>query len=219
MPDRELLLEMLEQVKVLLPTKALDELLWFRDELLRWNKKINLTAITDPVSTLEKHLVDSLTLLPYLEPRGRVLDMGSGGGFPSIPLKIARSGYKIWSVDAVAKKIAFQKHVSRSLKFQEFTPLHLRLEMLPNTKAIDPFDIVVTRAFAPLKDILALAKPVLSSDGIVVAMKGADGMEELVESEGFLEEGGFCCRKTVQLELPRSKAKRTLLIFSQRLTQ
>lgn len=214
MPDRELLEQMLQQVKVVVPAKALDDLLWFRDELLRWNKKINLTAITDPVSTLEKHLVDSLTLLPYLDLRGTILDMGSGGGFPSIPLKIARPSYKIWSVDAVAKKIAFQKHVSRILKFQDFTPLHVRLEDLPSNNALAPFDIVVTRAFAPLKDILSLAEPLLARDGIVVAMKGADGLEELAESEKYLQKSGFQCQRTVKMRLPRSKAKRTLLFFS-----
>lgn len=214
MPDRELLEEMLQQVDVVMQAKALDELLWFRDELLRWNKKINLTAITDPVSTLEKHLVDSLTLLPYLAPQGTILDMGSGGGFPSIPLKIARPAYKIWSVDAVAKKIAFQKHVSRTLKFQDFTPLHARLEDLPDNKALAPFDIVVTRAFAPLKDILVLAEPVLAKNGIVVAMKAAEGAEELAGCRGYLVDAGFRCQRTVKMQLPRSRAKRTLLFFS-----
>ncbi|OEU75450.1 MAG: 16S rRNA (guanine(527)-N(7))-methyltransferase RsmG [Desulfuromonadales bacterium C00003068] len=218
MPDRALLEEMLQQIDVVVSARALDELLWFRDELLRWNKKINLTAITDPVSTLEKHLVDSLTLLPYLDQQGTILDMGSGGGFPSIPLKIARSSYKIWSVDAVAKKIAFQKHVIRSLKVQGFTPLHARLEDLPCHNDLAPFDMVVTRAFAPLKDILALAKPLLAMNGIVVAMKGADGLAELAESEQYLQEDGFHCQRTVKLRLPRSQAKRTLLIFSQEIS-
>jgi 16S rRNA (guanine527-N7)-methyltransferase len=214
MPERELLKEMLQQINVDVPEKALDELLWFRDELLRWNKKINLTAITDPVSTLEKHLVDSLTLLPYLGPKGTILDMGSGGGFPSIPLKIARASYKIWSVDAVAKKIAFQKHVGRTLKLADFTPLHARLEDLSGDKTLAPFDMVVTRAFSSIKDILSLAAPLLAKQGFVVVMKGADGLEELAESEQYLQEKGFCCQRTERMLLPRSKAKRTLLFFS-----
>lgn len=213
MPDLDMLGKMLQQVRVDLPEKALTELLWFRDELLRWNKKINLTAITDPVAALEKHLVDSLTLIPYLKPEGFILDMGSGGGFPSIPLKIARPSYKIWSVDAVAKKISFQKHVSRSLKFRDFTPLHARLEDLPAKENLVPFDMVVTRAFAPVKDILSLAEPVLAKNGIVVAMKGADGLEELTDSKEFLKESGFFCQRTIEMELPLSKACRTLLFF------
>lgn len=216
MSDRALLEEMLQQINLVVPARTLDELLWFRDELLRWNKKINLTAITDPVSTLEKHLVDSLTLLPYLEEQGTILDMGSGGGFPSIPLKIARPSYKIVSVDAVAKKIAFQKHVIRTLKVENFTPLHARLEDLPSHNDLPLFDMVVTRAFAPLKDILILADPLLAKNGIVVAMKGADGLQELADSEQSLQENGFQCQRTIKMRLPRSKAKRTLLFFNKR---
>ncbi len=213
MPDRALLEKMLQQVNVNLSAKALSELLWFRDELLRWNKRINLTAITDPVEILEKHLVDSLTLIPFLNSEGTLLDMGSGGGFPSIPLKIAEPAYKIWSVDAVGKKISFQKHVNRSLRFQDFYPLHKRLEDLQGIEGLDPFDMIVTRAFAPLREILILAEPVLAKTGMVVAMKAADGMEELEKNRGYLKDSGFYCQRTIQMQLPLSKAKRTLLFF------
>ena len=214
MTDRELLQKMLEQVDVVLPATALDQLLWFREELLRWNKSINLTAITNPLSTLEKHLVDSLTLLPHLNQQGFLLDMGSGGGFPSIPLKIARPALTIWSVDAVAKKIAFQKHVVRTLKLTEFTALHARLEDLPHNETLPGFDLIVTRAFSSLKDMLSLAAPLLALNGQVLAMKGAEGLGELADSAEIIEEAGFNCSRTVQLQLPESKAHRCLLFFT-----
>lgn len=214
MTDLELLQKMLKQVDVVLPISALDQLLWFREELLRWNKSINLTAITDPLSTLEKHLVDSLTLLPYLSQQGFLLDMGSGGGFPSLPLKIARPALTIWSVDAVAKKIAFQKHVVRTLKLTEFTALHARLEALPLNDTLPAFDLIVTRAFSSLREILALAGPLLAANGQVVAMKGADGLEELADSEKSIERAGFKCQRTLQMHLPQSKAQRCLLFFT-----
>lgn len=214
MPDQKLLAEMLLQVKVVLPEKTLEQLLWFRDELLRWNKKINLTAITDPVGTLEKHLVDSLTLLPYLGKEGTVLDMGSGGGFPCIPLKIARPKFKVWSVDAVAKKIAFQKHVSRNLKLHDFVAIHERLEELPENKSLPLFDLIVTRAFAPLKTILSLADPLLAKNGQILAMKGAEGIEELTGCQKDLKEWGFQCDQAVEIQLPKSRAERTLLFLS-----
>jgi 16S rRNA (guanine527-N7)-methyltransferase len=213
MTDRELLQEMLEQVEVVLPAEALDQLLWFREELLRWNKSINLTAITDPLSTLEKHLVDSLTLLPYISQQGFLLDMGSGGGFPSIPLKIARPELTIWSVDAVAKKIAFQKHVVRTLKLLDFTALHARLEKLPSNNTLPGFDLIVTRAFSSLREILSLAEPLLAQNGQVVAMKGADGLKELTESAKIIEGAGFTCQRAVHVQLPQSKAQRYLLFF------
>jgi len=214
MTDRELLEEMLQQVEVRLPATALDQLLWFRDELLRWNKSINLTAITDPFSTLEKHLVDSLALLPYLSQQGSLLDMGSGGGFPSIPLKIVRPALTIWSVDAVAKKIAFQKHVVRTLKLPSFTALHARLETLPQHSTLPAFDWIVSRAFSSLGDILSLAEPLLALNGQVVAMKGAEGLDELADSAKIIKGAGFECQRTVQMQLPESKARRSLLFFS-----
>lgn len=214
MTEKQSLNRMLGQVGVVLPTEVLEQLLWFRDELLRWNKKINLTAITDPAETLEKHLVDSLTLLPYLKKQAKVLDMGSGGGFPGIPIKIASPELDVWSVDAVAKKIAFQKHVVRTLKINGFIALHARLEDLPANESLPGFDVVLARAFAPLTEIVSLAKPLLAPLGEVLAMKGADGLEELAQSKESLKKAGFACSKTIKLNLPESGSQRNLLFFS-----
>ena len=214
MAELERLRKMLNQIEVEMPEETLEALLWFRDELLRWNKRINLTAITDPSETLEKHLVDSLTLLPYLPHQGHLLDMGSGGGFPGIPLKIARPALSIWSVDAVAKKIAFQKHVARSLKMVGFTALHERLEDLPDIELMPRFDVVLARAFASLAEIVHLAKPLLTPRGEIVAMKGAEGLQELTESAAVLKDAGFGCTKKEQLQLPESKAQRILLFLT-----
>ena len=81
------------------------------DEMLRWNRSRNLTAITDRDEVLEKHLVDSLTLLPFARQAKRLLDIGSGAGFPALPLKIVCPELAVVSVDAVGKKIDFQRHV------------------------------------------------------------------------------------------------------------
>lgn len=213
MSDLKLLDEMLRQVDVPLSMEVLEKLIWFRDELLRWNRKINLTAITHPIDMLEKHLVDSLTLLPFMDPQGLLLDMGSGGGFPSIPLKLAMPQLSIWSVDSVAKKISFQKHIVRSLNLQQFRAQHARLEDLPADKDRPDFSLIVTRAFAPLDIILSLAEPLLLTGGQVIAMKGAEGLKELSEFEKNPERNAFDCTRTTQLELPRSKAQRTLLFF------
>lgn len=213
MSDLQLLDQMLRQVEVSLSEATLKNLVWLRDELLRWNRKINLTAITNPIDMLEKHLVDSLTLLPFMENQGPLLDMGSGGGFPSIPLKLAMPHLSIWSVDSVAKKISFQKHIVRSLNLQNFRAQHARLEDLPGDKDRPDFSLIVSRAFAPLEVILSLAEPLLLIGGQVVAMKGAEGLKELSEFDKNSGKNAFECIRTTQLELPRSKAQRTLLFF------
>ena len=186
----------------------------FLSELLRWNKTHNLTAITDPGEAVEKHLVDSLTLLPYLDQGDSILDIGSGGGFPGIPLQIARPGLQIVSVDAVAKKIAFQRHAARRLKLRGFTPWHGRIEAVPQQPfAVNGFSLVVARAFASLQTLLELALPCLKPGGRIVAMKGADGEKELAAAGAWLALNGLCCYEQVLLELPRSGARRYLLFF------
>ena len=186
----------------------------FLSELLRWNKTYNLTAITDPNEAIEKHLVDSLTLLPYLEEAKSVLDIGSGGGFPGIPLQIARPDLQFVSVDAVAKKIAFQRHAVRRLKLSGFTPWHGRIEQVPEQSfALSGFDLVVARAFASLQTMLELALPCLKPEGCIAAMKGVDGERELAEVEDWLALRGLYCSRQVSLELPGSGAKRYLLFF------
>ena len=126
---------------------ALEQLEWLGQELLRWNRTHNLTAITDPIEVCEKHLADSLTLLPLLGNARRLLDLGSGAGFPALPVKIVCPDLEVVSVDAVGKKVAFQRHVARTLKLSGFTAVHGRAEDLPGTPPCGSgFDLVTARA-------------------------------------------------------------------------
>jgi 16S rRNA (guanine527-N7)-methyltransferase len=196
---------------------ATEKLLRLLDELLRWNRTHNLTAINDPVEGIEKHLVDSLTPLPLLTGNERLLDLGSGGGFPGLPLKIARPGLSILSVDSVAKKINFQRHAARLLGLRGFEPLHARAESLPESPGYaDGFDVVVSRAFASLPVFAALALPCLQPRGRILAMKGAEGERELAEAESELAALGVFCTELRQLRLPASGALRSLLVLQRR---
>jgi len=192
-----------------------ERLLWLQAELLRWNRTHNLTSITDPKEALEKHLVDSLTLLPYLPEAGRLLDLGSGGGFPGLPLKIVRPQLDIVSVDAVAKKIAFQRHAGRRLGLDGFDAWHGRAEKLPDEPGFAAgFDRVVARAFTSLTGFIELALPCLAGDGSMIAMKGPEGERELQEAAGWLAQQQIVCERQVELELPVSRARRLLLFFA-----
>jgi 16S rRNA (guanine527-N7)-methyltransferase len=205
----------LQTLDIELDDKTLQLEVDFLNEMLRWNKTYNLTSVTDPEAALEKHLLDSLTLLPYLGTAESILDIGSGGGFPGIPLQIARPDLRVTSVDAVAKKITFQRHVARRLKLARFTPWHGRIENLPQQEfALDGFDLVVARAFASLGDLLKLALPCLKPGGCIVAMKGPEGAGELVGVSKWLVENGLHCRQQITLSLPQSGASRNLLFFS-----
>jgi 16S rRNA (guanine527-N7)-methyltransferase len=207
----------LRHLSLEVPAGATEKLLRLLDELLRWNRTYNLTAIANPVEGIEKHLVDSLTLLPLLTGDERLLDLGSGGGFPGLPLKIARPGLSIVSVDSVAKKINFQRHAARLLGLRGFEPLHARAESLPERPGYtDGFDVVVSRAFASLPFFASLALPCLQPRGRILAMKGAEGERELAEAESELTALGLFCTELRQLRLPASGALRCLLVLQRR---
>ena len=217
MEPLERLVGQLRELSLEVPADATEKLLRLLDELLRWNRTHNLTAINDPVEGIEKHLVDSLTPLPLLTGNERLLDLGSGGGFPGLPLKIARPGLSILSVDSVAKKINFQRHAARLLGLRGFEPLHARVESLPERPGYaDGFDVVVSRAFASLPVFAALALPCLQPRGRILAMKGAEGERELAEAESELAALGVFCTELRQLRLPSSGALRNLLVLQRR---
>jgi 16S rRNA (guanine527-N7)-methyltransferase len=189
-----------------------ERLLWLGEELLRWNRRVNLTAITRMEDVVEKHLVDSLALMPLFSGQERTLDVGSGGGFPGLPLKIVFDALRLVSVDAVAKKINFQRHVVRQLALTGCVPLHARVEDVPQWEAFDGgFDLIVSRAFASLGDFVSLTLPCLSEGGRLVAMKGPEGERELSQSAGLLAELGVTCVGIERSSLPGSGAERVLI--------
>ena len=205
----------LDRLGIRLEEEALSALLQLQAEMLRWNRTHNLTAITDPVTAIEKHLCDSLTLLPLLNGRERLLDIGSGAGFPALPLKIARPGLDIVSVDAVAKKIAFQKHAARILGLSGFAAWHGRVEDLPQDPlGVERFDVVVARAFSGLPQLFELACPCLRPGGRIIAMKGPEGMRELQQAEESLKRHGLTCLRVHDITLPGSGSERKILEFS-----
>ena len=166
-----------------------------------------------------RHIAESLagdSLLRALACE-HIVDLGSGGGFPGLPLKIARPALSVVSVDSVAKKIAFQRHAARLFGLQGFSPLHLRAEALPELPGYaGSFDVVVSRAFAALPVFAALALPCLQPQVRIVAMKGAEGERELAEAGGELAELGLTCTEVRQLQLPASGARRSLLVLQRR---
>jgi 16S rRNA (guanine527-N7)-methyltransferase len=183
----------------------------FAEELKKWNRKINLTAIKDDREIVIKHFADSLSLLGCLKKTGKLLDIGSGGGFPAIPLKILLPELPVVSVDAVEKKILFQRHAARVLQLQEFTALHARVEDLPKSYAAQ-FDTIVSRAFADLPLFITLALPLLKPTGQIIAMKGREGREEALAAEKSLAGLGAKIVDCIHLRLPSSGAERFLVV-------
>jgi 16S rRNA (guanine527-N7)-methyltransferase len=146
--------------------------------LVQWNRVTNLTAVTAPDQIAVKHILDSIALAPLLPKDARLLDIGSGGGFPGIPLKICRPGISVLLIDAVRKKVSFLRHVIRTLDLPDINALHLRAESPPETLRAT-FTDVVSRAAADLTDYLQTARAWLSDGGVVWALKGPSGETEI----------------------------------------
>lgn len=187
----------------------------FAEELKKWNRKINLTAITDDEGIAVKHLVDSLSLLKVVRGGGRLLDIGSGGGFPGIPVKLVQPDLEIVSVDAVVKKISFQKQAVRLLNLVGFNAMHVRAETLAADYAAS-FDWVVSRAFSDIPSFVEMALPVLKDDGRIVAMKGKNAAEEVAAAESDLDKLGAKVESVHDFELPCSGDARSLVIIAKK---
>lgn len=215
MVDGQTLLERcLSELNLELSVEIRGRLLWLGEELLRWNKKVNLTSIRSLEEVVVKHLADSLSVLTLLQSGERLLDVGSGGGFPGLPLAIVEPAREVVTVDSVGKKIQFQRHVVRQLGLTHCVPLHLRVEDLPRWKGFnDGFDVVVSRAFASITDFAALARPCLRQGGRLIAMKGPEGERELREQEAGWSELGLKFDRLHRFSLPLGAGERQLLLF------
>lgn len=198
-----------------LPEGIIEKEILFLDELLRWNQQINLTSIRNRNEAIEKHLLDSLLLLPHLKGAKRLLDIGSGGGLPGIPLAIAEPSLRVVSVDSVGKKINFQKHVKRLLKLNNLSVIQSRIEnLLQINPAQEKYDLVVSRAFSSLDTFIHYADQWLKPGGRLLAMKGSEGSEELVAASEAINQYGFSDQVISTYALPFSHAERQLICLT-----
>ena len=209
---KQLLISGAKALDLALTGEQLARLDLFAEELKKWSRKINITAITDDEGIAVKHFVDSLSLLKVVRGPGRLLDIGSGAGFPGIPVKIAEPDLEIVSVDAVVKKISFQKQAVRLLNLVQFTATHVRAETL-NTTYPEYFDWVVSRAFSDIPSFVAMALPLLKNDGRIVAMKGRNAAEEIAAAEGALSRLGARVDSVHDFPLPGAGDARSLVVM------
>ena len=149
-------------------------------ELLHWNKTTNLTTITDPFEVAVKHFVDSLASARLISPGATLLDIGSGGGFPGIPLKAVIPSLAVTLIDASRKRVNFLKHVIRTLKLKGIEALHIRAEDLSADPAyLKSFDFIISRALTDLESFTRHGLPLLSEQGVMIALKGRVGQTEV----------------------------------------
>ena len=185
-----------------LPEDTQAKLLAFRDLLLKWNKTYNLTAMRDPAQAISHHLLDSLAILPHVGD-GALLDVGSGGGLPGIPLAITRPQLPVSMVDTVQKKATFLRQASIELGLKNVAVYHARVEEMSGQYAQ-----ISSRAFSELGMFVNLTRHLLAPGGRWLAMKGVrpdDEIRALPEGVGV--------EQVIQLDVPGLDAERHLIIL------
>ncbi len=151
-------------------------------ELSRWNRKMNLTAIKSPLDVAVKHYLDSIIPAMFIKAGSSLLDIGSGGGFPGIPLKIFMPSLSVTMIDATRKKVSFLNHAIRMLHLKDIRAMHVRLENLIKDRNIQhSFDVITCRAFSSMRRLAMDALPLLKQGGVLIALKGKEGENELKE--------------------------------------
>lgn len=192
----------LAELGISLPEAAQQKLLAFRDLLLKWNKTYNLTALRDPEQAISHHLLDSLAILPHVGGGG-LLDVGSGGGLPGIPLAIARPELTVTVVDAVQKKATFLKQAAIQLGLKNVVVHHARVEGMAGQYAQ-----ISSRAFAELRLFVDLTRHLLVPGGRWLAMKGLRPDDEIAALPADV-----IVEQVVPLHVPGLDAERHLIIL------
>ena len=169
----------------------------------KWNQAYNLTAIRKPLEMVDKHLLDSLSLLPHVID-APLLDVGAGAGLPGLVIAIVRPQVEVTLVDAVAKKVQFMQHVIRSLSLANARAIHSRIEDMDGH-----YPQITSRAFASLSDFVQLTRPLLASGGAWLAMKGQIPQDELHTLPAWVKVIG-----TPMLRVPPCLGERHLILLT-----
>ncbi len=199
----DLLQQGLEAMDLSLGRPIQQKLVTFLRILDKWNRSYNLTAVRDPAQMVPRHLLDSLSVLPYV--RGpRVLDVGTGAGLPGIPLALALPDLTFALLDSNAKKVRFLRHAVQELGMQNVEIVHARVEKF---QPVQRFDTLIARAFAGIPDILASCRHLCDPGCRLLLMKGVYPQEELAAVSG-----PFKVKDVIPLKVPGLDAARHLII-------
>lgn len=182
--------------------------------LIEWNEKINLTAITEPKEIIIKHFIDSLTVLKDIKGKNTLVDVGTGAGFPGIPLKIMDEEIKITLLDSLNKRINFLNEVINQLDLKNIETIHSRVEDAgKNKKYRERFDIATARAVANLATLSEYMLPLVKVGGKSICMKGSEVSEELQNSKKAISILGGEIENIDNFQLPKSDMMRNIVII------
>ncbi|WP_040195437.1 16S rRNA (guanine(527)-N(7))-methyltransferase RsmG [Candidatus Soleaferrea massiliensis] len=209
------LIEQSDRYGILYAQKQLDMFEVYADKLLEWNQKMNLTAITDPQEIMVKHFLDSLLLLTVVHlPKGaKLIDVGTGAGFPGMALKIMRPDLRVTLLDSLQKRLTFLQVLADELGIPDIEYLHARAEDAGRNPAHrEQYDFAVSRAVANLRELSEYCLPLVRQGGYFISYKGYEMEEEAAQAEKAVEILGGRLEHVEKLELPGDN-KRSLLFI------
>lgn len=204
-----------EEIDINLTVEQLWKFYSYMELLIEWNEKINLTAIIEPEEIILKHFIDSLTIYKYIEKDNKVVDVGTGAGFPGIPLKIANPELKITLVDSLNKRLIFLQDVINKLQLKNVEIIHARAEDFgQNKKFREKFDIATSRAVANLSTLSEYLIPLVKLNGKCICMKAGDADQEIDEAKKAINVLGGTIKEVENFMLPQSDIGRTVIIIN-----
>lgn len=205
-----------EALGIKLEKEQIDNFILYKELLEEWNQKINITTITDSFEIDIKHFVDSITPLTteFFKENIKLIDIGTGGGFPGLPIKIMREDIEVVLVDSTKKKVNFLADVIDKLGLEKIQAIHGRAEeMGRNTDYREKFDIAISRAVAQLNTLCEYCLPFVKVGGYFIAMKGPDVKEEVEEASNSIKLLGGKLIDTKVIKLPLSDITHSLIII------
>lgn len=204
----------LEKLNLTLTEEQIEKFYNYMNLLIEWNKKINLTAIVEPKGIILKHFIDSLTIEKYIKKGENIIDVGTGAGFPGIPLKIAREDLKITLADSLNKRINFLNEVINKLNLKDIETIHTRAEELgKNKKYREKFDIATSRAVANMSTLSEYLIPFIKVKGRCICMKSSDIDTELENAKKAINILGCEIESKDKFDLPNSDLGRSVIIL------
>lgn len=201
-----------KEIEILLNEKQIERFYKYMNILIEENEKVNLTAIVEPKEIILKHFIDSLTINKNIDKNSRVIDVGTGAGFPGIPLKIYRDDIDLILLDSLNKRVNFLNKVINEIDLEKTIATHSRVEdFAKNIENRESFDIATSRAVASLNILIEYLLPLVKVGGRCICMKGSKIDEELKSAKKALEILGGEIEKIENKNLPLSGDQRNII--------
>jgi 16S rRNA (guanine527-N7)-methyltransferase len=214
MSNEDFLKETAALIKINLSEFHMKQFEKYEELLLEWNEKINLTAIIEEKDIITKHFIDSLTCMKYIKENDKVIDVGTGAGFPGIPLRIINESINLTLLDALNKRIVYLNDVIEKLNLKNVIAIHGRAEELGRQDQYrEKYDVVTARAVANLRVLSEYCLPFVKKEGIFICMKGPDVKEEMEEAKEQIKILGGEIVEEEHMILPNTDIGRTIVLI------